>query len=89
MNTFGIGLLLLITVFLLMKVQQLQGQVKRLEINTEQIIKNLNIPTDASIDQQLKTLINKDQEVAAVKLARETLGLSLIEGKKYIDQLKN
>ncbi|WP_245732851.1 hypothetical protein [Salinibacillus kushneri] len=40
------------------------------------------------IDEELRELIKEGKEVKAVKKARETLGLSLIEGKEYIDQLK-
>lgn len=88
MDTFGIGILLILVVFLLIKVQQLQGQIKQLKINVKQIIKTLKVPEDCSIDAKLITLIQQDQEIQAVKLVREKLGLSLIEGKKYIDQLK-
>ena len=34
-------------------------------------------------------LIKDGKDVKAIKKARETLGLSLLEGKEYIDKLKS
>ncbi|SFE35305.1 hypothetical protein [Alteribacillus iranensis] len=40
------------------------------------------------INDNLRKLIHKGREVRAVKEARDTLGLSLAEGKEYVDALK-
>ncbi|GEL77531.1 hypothetical protein [Tenuibacillus multivorans] len=43
---------------------------------------------DATIDDKLLQLLKEGKDVQAVKHAREALGLSLVEGKQYIDTLK-
>ncbi|MED1601925.1 hypothetical protein [Alkalihalophilus marmarensis] len=39
------------------------------------------------VDDEIRELLKKGQRVEAVKLARDELGLSLVEGKKYVDGL--
>lgn len=44
--------------------------------------------TENPINDELRKLIKDGKDIKAVKKARETLGLSLLEGKEYIDKLK-
>ena len=81
------GLLLLIFIYLLTTVDKLKGRVKGLEYTLEHISNQMNVPENP-INNELRQLIKEGNDVKAVKRVRETLGLSLIEGKQYIDVLK-
>lgn len=47
------------------------------------------VQKDGAIEEEIHDLIRQDKEVKAVKVARQRYGLSLLEGKQYIDQKKN
>ena len=81
------GLLLLIFIYLLTTVDKLKGRVKGLEYRLEQISNQKNVPENP-INNELRQLLKEGNDVKAIKRARETLGLSLLEGKQYIDALK-
>ena len=81
------GLLLLIFIYLLTTVDKLKGRVKGLEYRLNHITNQMNVPENP-INNELRQLIKEGNDVKAVKRVRETLGLSLIEGKQYIDVLK-
>ncbi|MFD2925329.1 hypothetical protein [Halobacillus naozhouensis] len=75
-------------VYLLRQVINLDGRVKGLSYTLDQVTNQMTLP-EYLINDDLRKLISEDEEIKAIKKARETLGLSLVEGKKYIDQLKN
>ena len=75
---------LILIVFLFSAVIKLTGQVKGLQYMLNQMYNQTGIP----IDHELKQLIHAGKDVKAVKVVRDTLGLSLIEAKQYIDALK-
>jgi ribosomal protein L7/L12 len=78
----------LIIINLTAKVNKLESRLKRMQHTLDQVIKQTGLPENP-INDELRKLIKQGQDVKAVKKARETLGLSLIEGKEYIDKLKN
>ncbi len=80
-------LILLICLYLLTTVGKLNSRVKSLEYTLKQISKQIDIPENP-INNELRQLLNEGNDVKAVKRVRETLGLSLIEAKQYIDVLK-
>ncbi|CEG22421.1 hypothetical protein BN1080_01349 [Planococcus massiliensis] len=43
---------------------------------------------DPKVDAELRELLAQGKDVQAVKLAREYLGLSLLDAKNYVDSLK-
>jgi len=77
----------LIIIHLTAKVDKLEGRIKGIQYTLDQVTKQLNLPENP-INNELRKLIKEGEEVQAVKKARENLGLSLIEGKEYIDRLK-
>lgn len=81
------GLILFICFYLLSTVSKLYSRVKGLEYTLEQISKQVDVPENP-INNELRQLLKEGNDVKAVKRVRETLGLSLIEGKQYIDVLK-
>ncbi|GAA0459890.1 hypothetical protein GCM10008935_13990 [Alkalibacillus silvisoli] len=82
------SILLFVSIYLLITTVQLRNKTKGLEYKLEQVSKLLNA-TELPINEELKQLIQEGHDVQAVKKARETLGLSLVEGKQYIDSLKS
>ncbi|MEG0440603.1 MAG: hypothetical protein RR587_15320 [Solibacillus sp.] len=80
-------LMLFICLYLLSTVSKLNSRVKGLEYTLEQISKLVDVP-ESPINNELRQLLKECNDVKAVKRVRETLGLSLIEAKQYIDVLK-
>jgi hypothetical protein len=79
----------LIAVFYLVAlVVKLDGRLKGMKHTLDQISKKTGVPLEGPIDDELRELINDGYDIKAVKKAREAMGLSLLEGKKYIDALK-
>ena len=86
-NIMIISLLLVIFIYLLSTISKLNSRVKVLENK----LKHLSNQTDVSespINNELRQLLNEGNDVKAVKRVRETLGLSLIEAKQFVDGLK-
>jgi len=77
----------LIVIHLSIKIATLEGRIKGMKYTLDQLANQLKIPENP-INDDLRKLIKEEKYVEAVKKARETLGLSLLEGKEYIDKLK-
>lgn len=77
----------LIIIYLSVKLDKLEGRMKRIQYTLDQLSKQNGLPENP-INNELRELIKDGEDVKAVKKARETLGLSLLEGKNYIDKLK-
>lgn len=67
---------------------KLEGRIKRMQYTLDQVTKQSGLPENP-INDELRKLIKEGEDIKAIKKARETLGLSLIEGKEYIDKLKS
>ncbi|WP_031546267.1 hypothetical protein [Salinicoccus luteus] len=81
--------ILLFTVFILMsKIDRLEGRIRNTQQMLEQIAAQYDMPENP-VNDELRRLINEGKETQAIKRAREALGLSLIEGKQYVDSLKS
>ncbi|MFS0752558.1 hypothetical protein [Oceanobacillus sp. 1P07AA] len=81
--------LIFIILYLAIQLMKTRSELKSLESNTQYLNKEeASDYTDHPIHQQLLLLIDQQQDVKAVKLARETFGFSLLEGKRYVDWLK-
>ena len=79
---------LLIIINLWAKVSKLEGRIKGMQYTINQLTQQSGLPENP-INDELRKLIKEGEDVKAIKKARETLGLSLIEGKEYIDKLKS
>ncbi|RLL48489.1 hypothetical protein D8M04_04325 [Oceanobacillus piezotolerans] len=77
----------LLIIYLSVRLGKLEGRIKGRQYNLDQLSKQLELPENP-INDELRALIKDGKDVKAVKKARETLGLSLLEGKNYIDKLK-
>ncbi|MED4473787.1 hypothetical protein [Oceanobacillus caeni] len=80
-------LLVFMVISLFIKLDRLEGRMKAMQYKLDRLVKQSDIPENP-INDDLRQLIKEGKDVKAVKKARETLGLSLVEGKKYIDKLK-
>ena len=78
----------LIIISLAAKVEKLEGRIKRIQFTLDQLTQQSGLPENP-INDELRKLIKDGKDVKAIKKARETLGLSLLEGKEYIDKLKS
>ncbi|QDP41506.1 hypothetical protein [Radiobacillus deserti] len=84
----SICLLVAIVVFSIWtKMEKLEARMKGMQTTIDQIANHLDIPENP-INDELRKLIKEGKDIKAVKKAREMLGLSLLEGKEYIDKLK-
>ena len=68
------------------RITKMENQIKGFKYTLEQISKQVDVPENP-VNKELRQLLKEDKEVQAVKKARETLGLSLLEAKQYIDAL--
>ncbi|WP_042463332.1 hypothetical protein [Neobacillus dielmonensis] len=78
----------LIIINLSTKVGKLEGRIKGMQYTLDQLTQQSGLPENP-INDELRKLIKAGEDVKAIKKARETLGLSLLEGKNYIDKLKS
>ncbi|MGF2616247.1 hypothetical protein FZC84_00520 [Rossellomorea vietnamensis] len=81
-------LIVSILIYLLVTVIRLDGRVRGMKYVIYQLADKTGVP-DKPINKELRELISEGQDVQAVKKVRETLGLSLVEAKQYIDALKS
>jgi len=68
------------------RITKMESQIKGFKYTLEQISKQVDVPENP-VNKELRQLLKEDKEVQAVKKARETLGLSLLEAKQYIDAI--
>lgn len=66
---------------------KIDNDIKGIKYTLDQLSKQMD-PPENPVNKELRQLINEANDVKAVKKARETLGLSLIEAKQYVDALK-
>lgn len=86
MESFIAVVFFVVVVYLLIKISNLQEGLKGIKYKLDRIESQMNLPENP-INDDLRDLIQEGKDVQAVKLARETLGLSLLEGKQYVDAL--
>lgn len=80
-------LILLIFIYLLYTIIKLSSRVKDLEHKLKQASIQMELPENP-INNELRQLLKEGNDVKAIKKVRETLGLSLVEAKQYVDALK-
>ncbi|KGX89668.1 hypothetical protein [Pontibacillus marinus] len=84
----AIFLLSILTILLnvINKVKLLEARVKSMNYTLDQIAEKSNIPENP-VNKDLRYLVESEKEVEAVKKAREVFGFSLLEAKKYVDEI--
>ncbi|HLR41632.1 MAG TPA: hypothetical protein VK067_00150 [Pseudogracilibacillus sp.] len=86
--TFFEILLLVIGLYLVTKIVALEGQIRGMKDTLNELAKHSDLP-ESPINDEVLTLIEGGEDVKAVKLVRERLGLTLLEAKQYTDKLKD
>ncbi|GAB6928811.1 hypothetical protein JCM10914A_27940 [Paenibacillus sp. JCM 10914] len=84
-------LIILIVLVGLMFSSRMTAMEKRMnqqQFTLNQIASQLEVP-EHPVNEEVRTLLADGQEVRAIKLVREQLGLSLIEAKQYVDAVKS
>ncbi|ASK63884.1 hypothetical protein CFK37_17825 [Virgibacillus phasianinus] len=87
MESTFLSITFLVVIYLLIKVISLEGRIKGMKYTLNQLANQSEI-SEGPIDDELHKLLREGKDVKAVKRVREAKGLSLVEGKKYIDELK-
>ncbi|MFD1929584.1 hypothetical protein ACFSFY_16195 [Sporosarcina siberiensis] len=80
-------LFLIIVLSILFTVLKINRRVKGIKYNLYQLSKQNEVPENP-INDELREFIGKGDDIKAEKIARKLLGLSLLEGKQYVDDLK-
>ena len=52
-----------------------------------QVEKETTPPANTKSEAEIQLLVKQEQPIRAIKLARQSLGLSLLEAKNYVDSL--
>ncbi|GGD15752.1 hypothetical protein [Pontibacillus salipaludis] len=66
--------------------KKVDKEYKQVKNKVDRIKRDVDV-SEPEVNEELRTLIQKGEEVKAVKRARQALGLSLLEGKQYVDVL--
>lgn len=81
----------LITLFVCLsvynKISAMEARIKAMQVSYDHIAQEVGLPRHPVQDEVLQ-LVREGKKVAAVKKAREVLGLSLVEAKQYVDALE-
>ena len=80
-------LILIMVIYVFFTVIKLENRLKGITSTLEQISKHMDLP-ERPVNAELRDLIKDGHEVKAIKKARKAFGLSLVEGKQYVDALK-
>jgi len=78
----------IIVIYLLTKISKLEHRIKAMQKTIDQLSSKVKLPEPA-INKELRQLIKDGKDVEAVRQARNEFGLSLVEGKQYVDKLKS
>ncbi|MDC3414752.1 hypothetical protein [Terrihalobacillus insolitus] len=73
-------------IYLIIRVGKLEGRIKGMKYSLDQLANKIEV-AENPIDDDLRKLLKEGKDVQAVKVAREMLGLSLVEAKQYVDDL--
>lgn len=85
---FFLPLAFLFIVYLLIKINTLEGRVKGLQYTLNRIKKQFDDNEEDPVEAEIRAFVNNGENVKAVKLSRETFGYTLIEAKEYVGQFK-
>lgn len=80
-------LLLIVSLCILFAVLKINRRVIGIKYSLDQLSKQNDVPENP-INDELREFISKGDDIKAEKIARKLLGLSLLEGKQYVDDLK-
>jgi uncharacterized protein YoxC len=78
----------IIVIYLLTKISKLEHRIKAMQNTINQLTTKVKLPEPA-INKELRQLLKDGKDVEAVRQARNEFGLSLVEGKQYVDKLKS
>lgn len=87
MQNVIIGILLVAIFILIISVNELKTGMEKMNLTLYRLSKEAGV-IDPSIDEELRNLIKEGKRVKAIKKVREAWGFSLLDAKKYVDNLK-
>lgn len=77
-----------IVIYLLTKISKMEHRILAMQKTIDQLTSKVKLPEPA-INKELRQLIKDGKDVEAIRQARNEFGLSLVEGKQYVDKLKS
>ena len=80
-------LLLVLIIYLLTKISKMEHRIKAMSETINRLTDKVKL-AEPAVNKELRQLIKEGKEIEAIRRARQEFGLSLVEGKQYIDQLK-
>lgn len=81
------GAIVILGLIVLNKMAIIERQIKSQKFILDQILKQLEV-NEHPINDEVRKLLKEQNDVKAIKMVREVLGLSLIEAKQYVDRIK-
>lgn len=76
--------LLLVSVFTAM--QRMEGRMRGLQYSVDHLARHIDV-SEYPANSELRELIGEGKNVEAVRRTRETLQLSMVDAKRYVDAL--
>lgn len=66
----------------------MEKRMRQQQNTLNQMANQLGIP-EPPVHEEVKQLLAEGQDIKAIKIVREELGLSLVEAKQYVDAFKH
>ncbi|MBX4150820.1 hypothetical protein [Paenibacillus lautus] len=66
----------------------MEKRMRQQQNTLNQMAKQLGIP-EPPVHEEVRQLLADGQDIKAIKIVREELGLSLVEAKQYVDAFKH
>ena len=82
------GIFLIIILYMLTKISKMEHRIQAMQKTIDQLTSKVKLPEPA-INKELRQLLKDGKDVEAIRQARNEFGLSLLEGKQYVDKLKS
>lgn len=82
-----IVLVVLVCLMVSSRMSAMEKRMKQQQNMLKQIANQLGIP-EPPVPEEAKRLLEEGQDIQAIKMVREELGLSLVEAKQYVDAIK-
>lgn len=80
-------LVVLVGLMVSSRMTAMEKRMKQQQATLNQIANQLGIP-EPPVHAQVRQLLADGQDIKAIKIVREEIGLSLVEAKQYVDAIK-
>lgn len=81
-------LVVLVGLMVSSRMTAMEKRMRQQQNTLNQMANQLGIP-EPPVHEEVKQLLADGQDIKAIKIVREELGLSLVEAKQYVDAIKH